>query len=459
MPKEPKLDLEATWDAISRSLLREGSSSGTELAHAAGISQPSFSRIAAAHRDELLVSGRGRATRYSLRRVVADVQAPVPIYEINEDATSRRVANLHPIAAEGYQVEAVVEDVDSGSHADLPYFLNDLRPQGFLGRIVPRQHPELRLPSDVRLWSGDQCLRYLTRYAWNLPGNLIVGDEAFALYLERTLRPPKRVAQGERSAAYPRLAVDMLVSATPGSSAGGEQPKFLTSVEAGGREVLVKFSPRSENEIARRFADLLIAEHLALEVLRGRGRAAAESELVFADVQVFLEVTRFDRTPIGGRRGLISAETLDAEFVGGATSWVSVVKELAKQGMVDGSAAEQVRFLQWFGRQIGNTDMHLGNLSFFSRGHRIVGVAPAYDMVPMLYAPQQGNLPPRRLEMALPDPSEGDAWVEATEAAEEFWHRVARHERISNDFRCIAEENATGLDKAGVLANRLPRGN
>ncbi len=458
MPKEPKLDLEASWDAISRVLVREGSSSGAELARAAGISQSSFSRIAAAHRDELLVSGRGRATRYSLRRVVTDVKAPVPVYEINEDATSRRVADLHPIADEGFQVEAAVEDVDSGSHADLPYFLNDLRPRGFLGRIVPMQHPELRLPSDIRLWSGDQCLRYLTRYAWNLPGNLIAGDEAFALYLERTLHPPERVAQEQKASTYPKLAADVLAGATPGSSAGGEQPKFLTSVEATGSEVLVKFSPQSENEIARRFADLLIAEHLALEVLRARGKAAAESQLVFAGVQVFLEVIRFDRTPAGGRRGLISTGTLDAEFVGGASSWVSVVEELVAQGMVDETAGQQVRFLHWFGRLIGNTDMHLGNLSFFTRGHRVLGVAPAYDMLPMLYAPQQGNMPPRQLEIALPDPSAGEAWVEATEAAEEFWHRVARHERISKDLRCVADENATALEKAGALAKRLPRG-
>ncbi len=457
MPREPKLDLEASWDAISRALVREGSSSGPALARAAGISQPSFSRIAASHRDELLVSGRGRATRYSLRRMVAGVQVPVPVHEINEDATSRRVADLHPIATEGYHVEAAVEDVDSGSHADLPYFLNDLRPRGFLGRIVPMQHPELRLPTDVRLWSGDQCLRYLTRYAWNLPGNLIVGKEAFSLYLERTLHPPKRVAPRQRAAEYPILAADALAGATPGSSAGGEQPKFLTTVAAGGREVLVKFSPRSKNEIARRFADLLIAEHLALEVLRARRKAAAESELVFADVQVFLEVIRFDRTPEGGRRGLISAETLDAQFVGGASSWVSVVEALAAQGMLDESAAQQVRFLHWFGRLIGNTDMHLGNLSFFTRGHRVLGVAPAYDMLPMLYAPQQGNLPPRRLDMALPDPSEADAWVEATEAAEEFWRRVVCDERISKGFRCMAEENAAALKKVGVLAERLPR--
>lgn len=43
---------------------------------------------------------------------------------------------------------------------DLPWFLFDLRPSGFLGRFVPMRHPELGLPVDIRAWSAEHLLGY-----------------------------------------------------------------------------------------------------------------------------------------------------------------------------------------------------------------------------------------------------------------------------------------------------------
>jgi hypothetical protein len=71
------------------------------------------------------------------------------------------VLTLHAVLPDGFYVEPLVEGFDAAFHGDLPYFLNDLRPSGFLDRHVARQHPELELPDDSRLWSGTQTLRYL----------------------------------------------------------------------------------------------------------------------------------------------------------------------------------------------------------------------------------------------------------------------------------------------------------
>lgn len=61
----------------------------------------------------------------------------------------------------------------------------------------------------------------------------------------------------------------------------------------------------------------------------------------------------------------------------------------------------QVRRLWWFGRLIGNTDMHDGNLSFVpgpplpGRPTAPLALAPVYDMLPMAYAPvRRVELPP-----------------------------------------------------------------
>ncbi|MEB0233458.1 hypothetical protein QN353_21805, partial [Undibacterium sp. 10I3] len=64
--------------------------------------------------------------------------------------------------------------------------LQDLRPQGFLGRMVPRMHPDLLLPEKIQDWSDDNALVYLARRGENLPGNLIVGNESYRRFL--TLR-------------------------------------------------------------------------------------------------------------------------------------------------------------------------------------------------------------------------------------------------------------------------------
>jgi hypothetical protein len=54
---------------------------------------------------------------------------------------------------------------------------------------------------------------------------------------------------------YPRLALQALGSAAPGSSAGGEQPKFGAVTH--GAPVLVKFSPAGDAPADQRWRDLL----------------------------------------------------------------------------------------------------------------------------------------------------------------------------------------------------------
>ena len=398
------------WRRLAAELAARGPAGARELAPALRVSQATFSRLVSRNRAALLITGRARSTRYALRRTVADVGPVVPVYEVTEDGGSQELATLHAIAPEGFFVESRSDDVDERFHSDLPYFLNDLRPAGFLGRLIPRQHPELGLPRDVSLWSADHTLRYWTRFGWNLPGSLIVGKPAFQAYLEH-VRTPRTVSAKQRSRRYPVLADDVLAAGPAGSSAAGEQPKFLVTVSPGQREMLVKFSPRKRGAVSRRFADLLVAEHMAHGVLRRHGQTAAESTLIEAGSRLFLEVKRFDRTEAGGRRGVISLLSLDAEHLGRMRSWTESTRLLAEAGHLDASLVERVQWIERFGQLIANTDRHLGNVSFFARGARVLELAPVYDMVPMLYAPVQGHLPEREFVPPIPTADDAPIWT------------------------------------------------
>jgi hypothetical protein len=172
--------------------------------------------------------------------------------------------------------------------------------------------------------------------------------------------------------------------------------------------------------------------------------------------RTFLEVERFDRTAVGGRRGVLSLLTLDAQFVGSLRTWSDSVARLAAAGVVETSQVLPVRRLELFGRLIGNSDMHAANLSFFTRGSRVRGLAPAYDMLPMRYAPQAGNLVKRPLELVPPLPADAPVWDDASSAALEFWRRVARRAELSAEFRRIARANLDAVAAWRRVAALLP---
>jgi DNA-binding transcriptional ArsR family regulator len=429
--------------------------SGTELAARLGVSQPTASRLLRQYQAQILTTGQARRTRYILRRAVADVTAPVPIYEIDAKGASRRIAWLHPVAATRFHVESCCDEVDSATYDDWPWWLHQLRPAGFLGRHVAGLHPDLGLPEEPRSWNGDQVLRYLNHHGYFGSGALIVGEPAMAQWVRSAdARLPADVAPRE---LYPTLVNDVLAGAPPGSSVEGEQPKFLVARTASRPERLVKFSPPITDAVGRRIADLLLAEHHALRALSNEGSPAACSSIVEADERVFLETERFDRTTTG-RLGLLALEPFDLQFVGdaGRNRWPQIVKRLIGVERMPESVLSPVQRLHAFGHLIGNDDMHTGNLSFMVRGHRVFGVAPAYDMVPMRFSPLRGELPERELTVAPSSDIPRSIWEWAARVAEGFWFTVAADVRISANFRRLAEQCASRVRAGQTVIRRLP---
>ena len=116
----------------------------------------------------------------------------------------------------------------------------------------------------------------------------------------------------------------------------------------------------------------------------------------------------------------------------------------AATGLMAPDDLARIQHLWWFGRLIANTDMHTGNLSF--RPQTQLALAPAYDMLPMLYAPLPGGeVPVRAFEPPLPLPPQRPVWTAACAAAQAFWQRASQDTRISDEFRSVCAFNAKRL--------------
>lgn len=448
------LDQAAVRGTLFRHLGFHGHTGAGELQRLLGVSSATFSRLMAAHAEDVLAVGRGRATRYAARRRIEGLPSALPLYEVLDGRTVL-LGTLHPVRPDGYYVES--DSPVRGFYPGLPWFLDDLRPSGFLGRLVPSQHPELGFPRSVDAWSVDQVVVYLAGHGADLVGNLVLGEGALQRALQAT--PAHPVARGERSERYGALAADAMAAGIPGSSAAGEQPKFLATRIDGDRHVpvLVKFSPPVRDEASRRVADLLVCEHLALARIADAGLPAARTALVRSADRTFLEVERFDREGRQARRGLVSLRALDAEFVGDPTSWTSVARALHVQRRIPAEALRRVVWLERFGDWIGNTDKHLGNLSFHFQSGALGALAPVYDMLPMGYAPRSGEVVPVELRLPTLSPSQADLWVETWRVAVAFWRDVSAHPEVSAGFAAIAARNADRVEEMGPTLARLPR--
>ncbi len=393
-------------EAAIREILARGPLNSRALQQRLSLSQPTVSRGLASLGDEVLQLGRGRSSFYSLKDSWPELPR-LPVRRVDEAGRLHELGELLPLRPQGFALRAA----DGTLHTSdgLPWWLADLRPQGFLGRAFAQRHAAaLGLPADVNTWSDRQVLRALAAQGHDAVGNLLVGDTAREQFLALPL--PQAVPRGRRGAVFTQRAAKALAGEVPGSSAGGEQPKFTAYADtaAGPAHVLVKFSLPEANPLTARWRDLLLAEHLALQVLADAGVAAARSELVDHAGQRFLQLERFDRIGPLGRRALHSLGSLDDEFTGDRSApWPVAVERLVQRRLVEPQSLPAVQQLYAFGVLIANTDMHMGNLSFFSAPGQACALAPAYDMLPMALAPTAAGalrdaLPPLQLPACVP---------------------------------------------------------
>ncbi|HSI50871.1 MAG TPA: type II toxin-antitoxin system HipA family toxin YjjJ [Ideonella sp.] len=459
-------------DRLLPLLGRLGPSSAAALAQALDVSVPTLHRLLQEQAGQVLSAGKARRARHALRRGLRGVVGDSPLYQVDVEGRAEQVGQLALLRPQGAWLQLpdgswpVPEASRDGWWDGLPYPLLDMRPEGYMGRqFARRQHQALAVPADPETWSDDDVVHVLSQRGWDASGQWILGEPAMALWQAERLAPATPLRPAVQGAAYAALADEAVASGVPGSSAAGEFPKFAALRELDGSatpHVLVKFSGADAgSSTVQRWADLLVCEHLALACAGTLpGAEPTRSRVLGHAGRTFLEVERFDRHGRWGRSGLVSLGTLDAALLGdGSSDWTRLAARLAAEQWLAAEALPRVEVLWWFGRLIANTDMHTGNLSFrpapTSNAAAKAGLqlAPAYDMLPMLYAPLAGGeLPPRQFEPALPLPPQRTVWQTACTAALAFWQMAAEDSRISPAFRATCKQNRQRLEAVAALA-------
>jgi hypothetical protein len=323
-------------------------------------------------------------------------------------------------------------------------------PSGYLGaRIAKAVATEIGVPASLRDWSDDHRVKFLCSVGQDVAGSLMWGADSFAAHMA------SRQAAPIATADVPRAYLDLANATTQsgaGSSAGGEQPKFTCETEAHGH-LIVKFA-----RAGTRSSDMLVLEELALRALDGAGIEPAQTRYLELNGYGFLEVERFDRIGRFGRRGMISAGAIDDELFGQRDNWPAFAQRCEQAGMLGPSSVRQVLVLTAFSELIGNGDRHFENLSLMTDElGRPIEVSPAYDILPVMYAPVGGGIEPALRLVAPSFQSLGarpDVWEQAFQAAEAFWTTAAADRRLSERMREISASNAQHIFE--VVSPLLP---
>ncbi len=432
-------DPDPLHDALLAELARRGVARSDELQRALGRSQPTLSRALRSLGARVATLGRQRSARYALPQPLRGFSGQQPLIWTDEGGRRLPWGTLTHLGAGRLHIEA--PGVDIVCDGALPWFLTTLRLQGFLGRLWARSPAASGLDTNPERWRIDELLAVLLQQVHDLPGAIGLGEQAGAAM---PTAPPDSAA---RLAQFDALADDLARMLPAGSSAAGEQAKFLLD-DADGAHWLVKFSPPRGTPFGERWHDLLHAEAIALAVLAEHGVPVASARIHSSASRTYLASARFDRIGAAGRRHIVPLDAVHEAFVPGPRrDWAASCELLVRQRRLPGEAAAQARALLQFGRLIGNSDMHFGNLSVsvaspseLARGR--FTLAPVYDMLPMRWRPdvasgELGLLP------FTPEPADLDG--AARPLAQAFWQRVAETAEIGAAFRALAATMARRL--------------
>jgi HipA-like C-terminal domain len=426
--------VQADQERVLGVLLHRGLVSAAEMAAVLGKSQPSISRVLASLASRVLPLGSARARRYGLPQLLRGLPARQALWWTDAQGQVHAFGTLSHLVGGWVHVQS--EFIQSSASKSLPWFLAPLRAQGFLGRLHAQRLQGAGLAADPERWDLESTL-FAALMLHDVPGAITVGESARVQALPRL-----PAAASDLAGALDALAQDVAATLPAGSSAGGEQPKFLAQLNSG-QPVLVKFSPPRGTPFGERWHDLLWAEGLAGQVLGDHGVPVARAQVVASLHRSYLLSERFDRTGAAGRRHVVSVGDAHAAFVADAYShWAATAADLARQGRLSRTDAQGAAALLGFGRLIGNTDMHSGNLGLLvglddlAKGR--FRLAPVYDMLPMRWKPnpELGGA----ADYAPFDPEISPITRPALGPATDFWARLARLDAVSAALRAAAAQ-------------------
>jgi len=430
-------------DAIIDFLRREPASS-SEIASFCGCDRSTVTRHLKLLEKQLVTTGRARSTRYYLHK---GKNSELPIYRVSETGQAALFGTMVSVMPQGYIVKTH-NDAEFCYYDDLPWWLQDLRPQGFLGRNLAKTLFRRGIvdTEDITYWKDQDIFNALLHAKGDTPGNFLIGTLSYQEWLQN-----ESIVRTEDD--FVMLAEHAMSGEVVGSSAGGEQPKFCAFVD--NKHFLVKFTEPVINANSQRWADLLVSEHLALNTLANNGIPATCSKIIMLEQRTFLSCERFDRIGEIGRKGLVSLRMVEMQFVGKPAEWPVIAMHLQQEKQITAEDADTISVVWCFGRLIGNTDMHTGNLSFLYSAEGTLTLAPVYDMLPMAFAPLRSGAMASHHKLTVNAIAQGKHWRQAYILAERFWDDLANHVEISSDFRRVAESMRLELKALKPLVDRM----
>jgi hypothetical protein len=174
--------------------LAGGPQAARQLADYSAISQPTVSRALGELGAEVVRFGAARSIHYALR----DTGRGLPdmaVYRVDAEGRIRRLGVLIAVRPEGFVMRQ--EDGKTLYSAGLPWWLLDMRPQGYLGRaFVARHGAALGFPPHLDEWNDNHAL-HASRSRLRRGGKSAAGRGARALF------PQRRLGKG---CAYAELA-------------------------------------------------------------------------------------------------------------------------------------------------------------------------------------------------------------------------------------------------------------
>ena len=439
-------------DQLRAALLRGGLLTAAQLQVATGKSQASISLALTKLGDEVCKLGAARSTRYALTQPIWGLSARQPINLAGPNKDQGLFGALTYLSGDQVYAEVNASNDEWLTRATLPWWLSTLRPQGFLGRQFTQLRPDFAPDPDQ--WTLAQVLYIAANHVNDPPGAFSIGTQGDGLVDSGRARSPISLAL--RGDAFDAMADAMVGGLPVGSSAGGEQPKFIALVEGDlkgdseGQRVIVKYSPLRGTPFGERWHDLLLLEHLANDVLRDSGMASAQTQLVHTARRTYLQSIRFDRIGVAGKRHVVAAAAVHDEFVKAPRRhWVATAQALVAQKLLTPEHLNDVARTYLFGQFIANTDMHFGNLSFFVDDvtQPVFTPTPVYDMLPMKWRPSihDGSLDvtPVQAPMPLVGFEAQAEWAKA--CALRYWARASNLPDLSTDLRAACTQNVQRL--------------
>ena len=389
-------------------ILQQGAVSASELKLLLGISQPTLSRWVK-RVPHLVRIGETYHSKYALQVEVPGIGSEQGVYMVTEEGILKPVGVIKFLKA-GQTAFTPLGYVYDGQYPPL----YDMMPEGYMGGAFVRRYGSgLEFPKKLSDWSEAQKLIAIAKRGEDMVGNLVFGRESAERWQQQQTREFRMedlpILARQASAGYPA-----------GSPVGGGQPKF--AVYTGKKHYLVKYIRKENTPTSNRWMELLRCEHTALNILMKFGIPAAHTRITESDEFIFLLSERFDRVGAKGRRPVVSLRAVDKHFYNDPQRWSLTGEKLLVDRRISRPTLEQIKLIEAFSILIGDSDRQFDNLSLipdlnFSK----FTLAPAYDKLPMSFAPRRGDIPTRKFIPPLPENNLIEVWDKAEKMASEFW--------------------------------------